>query len=73
MGTLSVEVYRIYLLGVGGVTVLPFPWYYYLVSLGLALVGGFFAMSWEENKKWKCFYLGASVTTWISAFSKLHT
>ncbi len=72
-GTLAVEIYRIYLLALGGVEVLPFPKYYYLVSLGLALFGGVFAMSWEENKKWKCIYLGASVTTWISAWSKLHS
>jgi len=73
VGTLAVEAYRIYLLGLRGVEVLPFPAYYYLVSVALALFGGIFAMSWEENTKWKCIYLGASVTTWLSAWSKLHT
>lgn len=72
-GTLAVEVYRIYLLALQGVEVLPFPWYYYLVSVALALFGGMFAMSWKEDKEWKCIYLGASVTTWLSAWSKLHT
>jgi hypothetical protein len=72
-GTVAVEVYRIYLLALQGVEVLPFPRYYYLVSAVLALFGGIFAMSWKENKEWKCIYLGASVTTWLSAWSKLHS
>lgn len=42
---------------------------HFLVGLGLVLAAGAFAASWEDNKPWKCFYLGVTFPLWIAAWS----
>jgi hypothetical protein len=41
----------------------------FLIALGLMLAAGAFAASWEDNKPWKCFYLGVTFPLWIAAWS----
>jgi hypothetical protein len=42
---------------------------HFLVAFGVVLAAGLFAASWEDNKPWKCFYLGVTFPLWIAAWS----
>lgn len=40
-----------------------------VIVLFLIIGGGVFAMSWREDHGWKCMYLGATVTLYMSAWA----
>src|SRR5579862_6474056 len=39
------------------------------IVIFLVIGGGVFAMSWREDHGWKCMYLGATVTLYMSAWA----
>jgi hypothetical protein len=43
------------------------------ISVGLMIAAGIFSCAWEDNKAWKCFYLGVTFPLWIAAWSAAHT
>jgi ABC-type dipeptide/oligopeptide/nickel transport system permease component len=42
---------------------------YLLLSLALMMAAGIFAAAWQDNKPWKCFYLGVTLPIWIAVWS----
>lgn len=69
-GALAHEILRLYKIEHLDLSKIPVS--YYVISLALILVGGVFAASWEDNKSWKCFYLGVSLPLWLALWSGAH-
>lgn len=47
----------------------PFPVVYYLLTPVMIIGGGLFAAAWEDDKAWKCFYLGVTVGVYVAVWS----
>jgi hypothetical protein len=70
-GAFANEVYRLHRLQVD--SKLPdLPYSYYLIRVGMLIGAGLFAAAWEDNKPWKCFYLGVSIGIYIAIWSSVH-
>ena len=57
----------------GAVNLPKFPLSYYFLSLALIVGGGIFSAAWQDDKAWKCFYLGVSVGVYIAVWSAVHS
>jgi hypothetical protein len=66
-GSFAYEVVGLY--KAKAIEVATYPYVHILVAAGLVLAAGIFAASWEDNKPWKCFYLGVTFPLWIAAWS----
>ena len=72
-GALAHEVVRVYKIYTDSKAFPPFPPAYFVLTGLMLLVGALFSASWEEDKAWKCFYLGVTVPLYLAAWSVLHS
>jgi hypothetical protein len=71
-GAMTHEAYRLHKIFEATNTLPPFPPIYYILTPILIVGGGLMSAAWEEDKAWKCFYLGVMVGVYIAVWSAAH-
>ena len=71
-GALAHEAFRLFKIFEKAQNLPPFPPVYYVLSVFMLISGGLFSAAWEDNKAWKCFYLGVTVGVYIAVWSGIH-
>ena len=71
-GALVHEAFRLFKIFEAKNNVPPFPPIYYFLTPLLLIGGGLLSAAWEDDKPWKCFYLGVTVGIYIAVWSGVH-
>jgi hypothetical protein len=70
VGAAALEVVRLYKVVTGAAAGIlrAFTFWYFLISVLFIVLGGLFAVAWDDDHPVKCLYVGASVPIIISAW-----